>query len=92
MTLKSDCIVSALQGLLSSNVLSYLCEMCAGDENHRLLLLSTTLQSCQHCVYRLEFSQYSVYKNQCLLPASSNVLLSAAYLFHCGLGKAYGIS
>jgi len=28
MTLKSDCIVSALQGFLSSNVLSYLCEMC----------------------------------------------------------------
>lgn len=92
MTLKSDCIVSALQGFLSSYVLSYLCEMCAGDENHRLLLLSTTLQSCQHFVYRLEFSQYSVYRSQCLLPASSNVLLFAAYLFHHGLGIAYGIN
>lgn len=92
MTLKSDCIVSALQGFLSSNMLSYLREMCGGDENHHLLLLSTTLQSCQRCVYCLESSQYSVFKNQCLLPASSNVLLFAAYLFHCGLGKAYGIS
>lgn len=75
MTPKSDCIVSALQGFLSSNVLSYPCEMCAGDENHCLLLLSTTLQNCQCCVYCLQFSQYSVFKNQCLLPASSNVLL-----------------
>lgn len=84
--------VSALQGFVSRNVLSYLCEMCAGDGNHRLLLLSTTLQSCQRSVYRLEFSQYSVFQNQCLFPASSNVLLFAAYLFQHGLKKAYGTS
>lgn len=92
MVLKSDCIVSVLQGFLSSNVLSYLSKICPGDENYCLLLQSTTLWSCQHCVYCPEFSQYSVFNNQCLLPAFSYVLLFAAYLFHHGLGKAYGIS
>lgn len=84
--------VSALQGFVSKNVLSYLCELCAGDGNHRLLLQSTALQSCQHSVRRLEFSQYSVFQNQCLFPASSNVLLFEAYLFQHGLNVAYGTS
>lgn len=80
MTLKSDCIVHALQGSLSSNVFSYLCEMYAGGENHRLPLLSTTLQSCQHCVYCLEFSQYSVLRiSVCSLPLAMFCFLQPTY-------------
>lgn len=73
-------------------MLSYLSEVCPGDGNYCLLSQSTTLQSCQHCVYCPEFSQYTVFNNQCLLPASSIVLLFAAYWFHHALGKAYGPS